>query len=654
MRVIMNKIKFFLIIIFLGFCFTIFSQDDEEDIEYYSSDTSTILKDSTTKENQKESTTDILQLQREIDALKKDVKELKDKTDWFSFIFEGSTKVTYGVSLWAIGGTINSSPRFKQPLPIAHGFDFENNIRFKMDLGKKIVAQSKSPSEDGTEIIIKLKFDSLGLSKFQPQGGWYVVDATDDTGKKTQVFFPRLDTSSNVLFGNFYIVLEEAKVNNLMGTGFFFDYSDVKTVHKYYGVEQMVDVLKLNHTFFNNGYIADTSDDTKYDSLYYSFNPSEYSYLHYDANSYEPYSGVSEAMTLWSNGMLKRDPLNPNVNQRPHGFAFGFDKDITDGFHFFAEGGIASKDAFDPRYLEDSYVDYGFFARFSPKFHSKTFVFDPKISLSYAFQTDATGDMDFGWSTFAAGLSLPFDIKLKTGKNDRLKFELNWNINAKFAIQNVATMISFLAELTLLDEKLYIKFPLIYSYKYGKGGFLRVGNENIKFLDQLYEDYLFNMSLIAGFDSKTFFGDTFQYKVSNTIHFTAIYFEYPAEIYFYEILKNEFILHNLGPEKITFYLDFTFGLARNARLIDSTTEFKYKYDSTLDTWVDVKNGEPMKWKRWPGGNALSFELGVNFDIIKNLAVGISAESPKLLLGVINPIGNQSSFGTFKLWSEIKF
>lgn len=651
-----NIFKIWLIIIFLCASLFLFSYDDEDDIEYYSSDSSTtIIKESNKNQNTKDSTNDMKELKKELDALKKDVELLKERTSWFSFIFEGSTKVTYGVSLWAIGGTIDTSPRFKQPLPIAHGFDFENNIRFKMDLGKKIVAKSKSPSEDGTEIIIKLKFNSLGLSKFEPRGSWYVVDATDDTGKKTQIFFPRLDSgSSNVLFGNFYIVLEEAKVNNLMGTGFFFDYSDVKTVHKYYGVEQMVDVLKLNHKYFNNGYIRDTSDDTKYGSLYYSFDPSEYGYLHYEANSYEPYSGVSEAMTLWSNGMLKRDPLNPNVNQRPHGFAFGFDKDITDGFHLFAEGGVVSKDAFDPRYLEDSYVDYGFFARFTPKFHSKEFVFDPKISLSYAFQTDATGDMDFGWSTFATGISLPLDIKLKTGKNDRLKFELNWNINAKFAIYNVATMLSFLLEFTLLNEKLYIKFPLIYSYKYGRGGFLRVGNENIKFLDQLYEDHIFNMSLIVGFDSKSLFGDTFQYKVTNTIHFTAIYFEYPSEIFFYEILKNEFILNNVGPEKITFYVDFIYGFAKDVRFVDSTTEFKYKYDQTLDTWVDVKNGKSMKWNRWGGGNCLSFELGVNFDIIKNLSVGISAESPKLLLGVVNPIGNQQSFGTFKLWSEIKF
>ena len=654
----MNKIfRLILIFIFLFACFIIFSQQDEEDIEYYS-DTYHIKDNKNIdhqKETTKESTDDIVQLRKELDALKKDVDTLKEKTSWFSFIFEGSTKVTYGVSLWAIGGSIKSSPRFKSPLPIAHGFDFENNIRFKMDLGKKIVAKSKSESEDGTEIIIKLKFDSLGLSRFQPQGSWYVVDATDDTGKKTQVFFPRLDGGpSNVLFGNFYIVLEEAKVNNLMGTGFFFDYSDVKSVHKYYGVEQMVDVLKLNHDFFNNGYIADSSDDTKYATLYYSFDPKEYSYLHYEANSYEPYSGVSEAMTLWSNGMLKRDSLNPNVNQRPHGFGFGFDKDLSAGFHLFVEGGITSKDAFDPKYLEDSYVDYGFFVRTATKFHSKKFLFEPKLSLSYAFQTDATGDMDFGWSTFASGISLPLDIKLKTGNKDSLKFELNWNINAKFAIQNVATMISFLTELTLLNEKLYIKFPLIYSYKYGKGGFLRVGNENIKFLDQLYEDYIFNMSLIIGFDSKTLFGDTFQYKVSNIIHFTTIYFEYPAELYFYEILKNEFILNNVGPEKITFYLNFNFGLARNSRIVDSTTEFKYKYDSSLDTWVDVKKGEPMKWNRWSGGNALSFDLGVNFDIIKNLSVGISAESPKLLLGVVNPIGNQQSFGTFKVWSEIKF
>jgi len=162
------------------------------------------------------------------------------------------------------------------------------------------------------------------------------------------------------------------------------------------------------------------------------------------------------------------------------------------------------------------------------------------------------------------------------------------------------------------------------------------------------------MSFIISFDSKNLFGDTFQYKISNTIHFTSIFFEYPAELYFYEIFKNEFILNNVGPEKIIFYIDFTVGMVKDVRFVDSTTEYKYKYDETLDTWIDVKNGKSMKWNRWTGGTSLSLDIGVNFDIIKNLSVGISCESPKLLLGVVNPIGNQQSFGTFKLWSEIKF
>lgn len=599
---------------------------------------------------------DYSKLKNEMDNIKKELNILKERNNWFSFLLEGSTKVIWGVSLWAVNGEPKKAPVLNTKMPITNGFDFENNVKFKMNLGNQVVHNSLSKSDDGTEIIFKLKFESLGVSQLMPRGSWYLVDATDDTGKRVSVYFPKYDNNgTNVLFGNIQLVIDQARVSKIAGTGFFFDYSDITQVHEYYGVNQMVDTMTLNHKFFNNGYFADTSIDGEYSNLYYSFDINSVPYLKGDSQEYPAESGISEGVQLWSNAMLRENLNDSRYNQRPHGFAMGYEDRISKNFAFSVYGGGASKDAFDPKFFEDSIIDYGFFLRGSINISTNKFNFYPKLSLSFAFQTNTTEDYDYGWSTFAAGLNLPLEFNLPTGESDKFKLEFNYNINAFFALSQVATMFSIFPELTVLDKKLFFKFPILYSFKNGVNGFLRVGNDSVKQLDQLYENHVFSFSFIAGFDSRNLFGDIFRLKVSNQLHFTNLYVSF-NETYFYEIFRTEFIADNIpdGPTSMNFYLEFGYGFAQNARLIDSQTNLKYQYDYEKDAWVDVLNGETMKWRKLNQGNVLRFETGFIFDIIKNLQVGFSAESPYLLLSAINPIGAQQSFGVFKLWSEIKF
>ena len=57
--------------------------------------------------------------------------------------------------------------------------------------------------------------------------------------------------------------------------------------------------------------------------------------------------------------------------------------------------------------------------------------------------------------------------------------------------------------------------------------------------------------------------------------FYKYYKDFPLqEVYFFELLRNEFILNDLGPKKISMYIDFGVGYTSNAKLIDSNTELK--------------------------------------------------------------------------------
>jgi hypothetical protein len=297
-------------------------------------------------------------------------------------------------------------------------------------------------------------------------------------------------------------------------------------------------------------------------------------------------------------------------------------------------------------------------------FETPKFMIYPKLALSFAFQTDTTADVAYnsGWSAMGIAINLPFSFGLPTGKDDRIKFDMSWNVNIPFAFKDKgwASIVSFVPELTILNGKLSFYIPFIYSYKNNRNdGFVRVGNESVAWFDQISEDHVINLGFITEFDSKDMFGDVFQYILSNRIYFTDNHlmsdnnnqYANKPEMFFYEILRNEFVINQIGPEKIMFYFEFGYGLASNARIINSN----YYYNSNNNKWIDSTTGGQVvidKDSRW-SGNVISAETGIIVDMIKNLSIGFTVESPKIQVDGTNPVGDQKSFGTFKLWSEIK-
>lgn len=649
--------KFLLILYTLIIIISIsFSQDTTND--------SSTVNNISTNSSESEYKDQIFKIQNELNSLRKDIEMLKKRTEWFTFNLEGSIKVIYGVNLWAREDYEKyQAPYFNKNTPITHGFDFDNNIRMSMLLGNKIISSSTSKGDYGTEITLALKIQSKAISEIKPEGSWYVVSGADDKNNPVDIYFPRYESGgSNILFGNFEIAVSEAKVKNILGSGFFLSYLDIMEVHNYYGISGISEVFKLNNEYFNNGFVRkDNSGDQSYASLYYSF----------DDDDYEPASEVPTAVQLWSNSMLHYNPNDEDFNQDPHGISFGYDKSITDGFDLFVEFGVSSKDAFDPKYFTDKYIDYGFFIKGEPRFFNKRLEFHPKLNLSFAFQTETTDDVDTQFSTFAMGFSLPLYIYFKTHEKDRLKLEFNVNLNVNIVFAQVSTLLSFLPELTILKERFFFSLPIIYSFKNrGRGGFQRIGHSDVAWIDQLYDDHIFNMGFILGFNSTNLFGNTFQYKITNSIYFTYIkpyeikyykdlyysdkfnLFE-AGEYYFFEVLRNDFIFHDIGPKQLNMYFEFGLGYTKNAKVLFENTNLKYIYDRERDTWVDTMYGKEYEWLRWGDVVVLSFKTGFSIDIIDNFGIGFDVESPKLLLNTINPIGNQQSYGLFKLWSEIK-
>lgn len=625
-------------------------------------------------------------LKEEISTIKNEVDILKKRTDWLTLKTEGSIKITWGAAIMAKYDTNwqeknnnykpNESPyTFNNSTPIANGFDFENNLKFHMNLGNNIVDSSYSKGNLGTQISIEVQIDSLGLRNIEPRGSWYKIEAVDDQDNSTDIYLPRYDRGdSSAFFGNFQIALKEAKVKNIIGSGFFINYADVKEVHHYYGVNSIVDILTLNHDYFNNGFITDPSPSINYTmeaTTDIGVHPTASVFYSFDDEDYDPESHVSEAVKLWSNNMLRDDPLTSDYNQKPHGISIGYDKKLTQGFHLYMELGASSKDAFDPKYFKDDHIDYGFFARLEPRFYlDQKFDFHPKIAVSFAFQTETIEDKSWEFSTYAMGLSIPLILTLPTSGKDYLKLEGNWNMNVHIATAQFATILSFFPELKILQNKLSLSLPIIYSFKnYGRGGFLRVGNQVVKITDQVYDDHVFQMGFIAGFDSQKLFGSVFQYKVTNKIYYAYLLQNDPAfyswehnldgaEYYFFELLSNEFILNNMGPDKLAFFFNFGVGYNKNARLVYNDFDERFTYDANENKLTDTQPElEVTPWKRSQHHmTVLSFDVGFYMDIFKNLSMGLTVESPKIAISEETPnvLGDQQSYAVFKLWSEIKF
>ena len=195
--------------------------------------------------------------------------------------------------------------------------------------------------------------------------------------------------------------------------------------------------------------------------------------------------------------------------------------------------------------------------------------------------------------------------------------------------------------------------PFIYSFKTKNGGFLRVGNENVKWLDQEAEDHIINFGIDAKFDTINLLGNFFQIVFKELFLFSYNAIPSRPEIFLFQIFRNEFVFTDIGPLKLSLYYEIGYGYTKEPRLVSSN----YYYDSELSKWFDKSTNleitidHTRRWKH--EASVLSFETGFDMLIMKNLSFGISIESPKLLVSSTTPIGRQNTFGIFKIWSEIK-
>jgi hypothetical protein len=183
------------------------------------------------------------------------------------------------------------------------------------------------------------------------------------------------------------------------------------------------------------------------------------------------------------------------------------------------------------------------------------------------------------------------------------------------------------------------------------------------------------LGLTIGFDTKNLLGNLFELAITNKNYLNINQFYYtdaPAEIFFYEILENQFIFHPARFEKLVIFLNGSFALAYNARTIHSDTQLLYAYDPQTDTWDNmdsdylpyIDESGALKYRYTPAdqaalwqsrfsGNIITFDVGMVMSIVKNVDFGVSYNAPKFLIGANNIIGNQQNYGIIKIWTELK-
>ena len=644
----MNRLFIFLTLFFLIIPIMFYSEDYYDDYDDSSKSNNTeshfLAGGDPTKKAENER---FDKIEREIYSIKKELELLK-RNQWFSFNFEASSRLIFGMAFVTKDGY-----NLNKNMPLSIGFDFINKIKMGMNLGRTVISSSET-ANNGTEISVKLKLQSHRLNELTPRGSYYMMDVTDDQGNPTTIYIPKYDDSgwSNMFFGQFQLVFEEVKVSNIAGIGIFINYYDVKEVQRYYGVTALTDIIMLNGFYFDDSFFQNKEDKSKSKRLYYGFNSELY-----DSNyDYNAIAKESIAVQFWNEYSLGVNPEDSLGNQKPHGFSIGYEGKIAQGVEPYIEFGGATKSAFDPKYFDKEQIDAGFFLEGAIHLYTKKFSFHPKLALSFAFQTNTVNDVppDAGYNTFSSSLNLPLAIQLPTGEFDKVNLDFSWSINSHFAYPSVATMFSFISEFVLLNNKLSISLPIIYSYKYRQGGFLSIGNEKYKVLYQEAEDHLFNLGLIVNFDSRDIFGDTFQYSLNNKILLAVNSVENKPEVFFYEIFRNLWSFNDIGPKRLSFYFEIGYALGYDMRLIDS----QYHYNPYTRTWHDLGNGNSIinintQAERWHIGNILRLETGMDMLIMKNLSFGFSLESPKLFLGLKTPIDKQNYFVTLKIWSEIR-
>lgn len=577
------------------------------------------------------------ELQKKIDSLLGDVEKLKLQSSFLHFDINGSLKVTWGINFPDNPfGFLSGQNDVKYPI---HGFDFENNLNLKLSLNNKYFNKKAGSSDDFAEIDFKFKMKNIKAVPYDyrpTSGDYYEVDAVNQDGEKVKIYFPRNNEDKNkahLQFGNYEFILEQARLSNLLGIGFFINYSDVTQVNTYYGIDSSVEILKLNHDFLNHKFFNDKN-------IFFSF----------DYEDYAPESVIAESMNLWSDDML-------TDLQEPHGISLGYEGDISNNFHFLFEGGIASKDGYDAVKYKDETLDYGFFLKSEADIRTNNVFVSPKINFGLAFQTDTKEDKDNTWGTFSFSFDLP--VQYKINKTDYVNIRNSFTLNTHFAHTNIALVYSIIPEINVLYNCLNFSLPIQYWFqdrdsKTFGGGFYRVENIEHQVYTQFYEQHIFNLAFVSSFRSNYLFGNTFELKIKNTIQSTLTYSD-QEEYFFYDILRFQFDFNEVPfagsyvvMESVQLFHDFGLGAVHNVRM----EEIGQIYDDKRNT--TGKYYRIPSEKRWDGGVLFYSKLGLNLNFSPYMSVGLAISTPSFLLS--NPdnlIGNQNTYCTIELWSEIR-
>lgn len=638
--------KFFLFLLFLTISiFSLVAQEEKsssfitEEREDRTKFTKESYENNSTKDTKEDVTSEMKleELQKKLDKISTDIEKLKFQSSFLNFDIGGSLKVTWGINFPDNPfGFLAGKNDIKNPI---HGFDFENKLDLKLSLNNKYFNKKAGSSDDFAEINFKFKMKNIKPVPYDyrpTSGDYYEVDAKNQDGESVKIYFPRNNEDKNkahLQVGNYEFILEQARLSNLLGVGFFINYSDVTQVNTYYGIDSSVETLKLNHDFLNHKFFNNKE-------VFFSF----------DYEDYAPESVIAESMNLWSDDML-------TDQQEPHGISLGYEGDISDNFHFLFEGGIASKDGYDAVENKDDTLDYGFFLKSEADIRTSKVFVAPKVNFGLAFQTDTQKDEDNTWGTFSFSFDLP--VQYKINKTDYVNIRNSFTCNTHFAHTNVALVYSLIPEINVLYNCLNFSLPIQYWFqdsdnKSFGGGFYRLENLEHQVYTQFYEQHIFNLAFVSSFRSNYLFGNTFELKIKNTIQSTLTFSD-EEEYFFYDILRFQFDWNQVPfagsyvvMESVQLFHDFGLGVAHNVRM----AEIGQIYDDEKNT--TGKYYRLPSEERWEGGVLFNSKFGLNLNFSPYMSVGLAISTPSFLLSnPDNVIGNQNTYCTIELWSEIR-
>ena len=171
---------------------------------------------------------------------------------------------------------------------------------------------------------------------------------------------------------------------------------------------------------------------------------------------------------------------------------------------------------------------------------------------------------------------------------------------------------------------------------------------------QFYEQHIFNLAFVSSFRSNYLFGNTFELKIKNTLQSTLTFSD-EEEYFFYDILRFQFDFNKVPfagsyvvMESVQLFHDFGLGAVHNVRM----AEIGQIYDDNRNT--TGKYYRLPSEERWDGGVLFYSKLGLNLNFSPYMSVGLAISTPHFLLSNSdNVIGNQNTYCTIELWSEIR-